>query len=94
MLYRERSGGENFGNAERPGAGAFSIQRLEGSRCGTFELCILNSGKSGESWRSGEWMADGRLDWLSERVFREFHSLTAGNADTPVVIVLGHVLKR
>jgi hypothetical protein len=39
-------------------------------------------------------MADGRFDWLSERVFPEFHSPTAGNADTPVVIVLGHELKR
>jgi hypothetical protein len=39
-------------------------------------------------------MADGRFDRLPERVFPEFHSLTAGNADTPVAIVLGHVLKR
>ena len=39
-------------------------------------------------------MADGRLDRLSERVFPEFDSPTGGDADTPVVIVLGHVLKR
>jgi hypothetical protein len=39
-------------------------------------------------------MADGRFDWLSERVFPECHSSTAANADKLVVIVLGHVLKR
>ena len=39
-------------------------------------------------------MADGRFDWLSERVFPKFDSPSAGNADTPMVIVLGHVLKR
>jgi hypothetical protein len=39
-------------------------------------------------------MADGHFDWLPERVFPEFRNPRAGNADTPVVIVLGHVLKR
>jgi hypothetical protein len=39
-------------------------------------------------------MADGRFDRLSGSVFPEFCSPTAGNAGTPVVIVLGHVLQR
>ena len=94
VLYRERSGEKDCGECWRLTAGAFSIQRLEGSVCGTFELCILNSRKSIESWRWGECMGDGRFDWLSGRVFPDFHSPAAGNADTPVVIVLGEVLKR
>jgi hypothetical protein len=36
-------------------------------------------------------MADGRFDWLSGRVFPEYHSPTAGNADTRVATVLGHM---
>lgn len=39
-------------------------------------------------------MADGRFDRLSESVFPEFRSPTASNADTRVVMVLGHVLQR
>jgi hypothetical protein len=39
-------------------------------------------------------VADGRFDRLSGSVFPEFGSPTAGNADTRVVIVLGHVLQR
>ena len=82
------------GNAGCQSAGAFSIQRLEGSRFGISELCIFNFGKSGESRRAGECRADGRFDWLSGRVFPKFHSRTAGNVDTRVVILLGQVLKR
>jgi len=67
---------------------------LKEAVCGTFELCILNSRKRIESWRRGECIADGRFDGLSGRVFPDFHSPAAGNADTRVVIVLGEVLKR
>jgi hypothetical protein len=31
--------------------GAFSIQPLEGSRFGTFELWVLNGWESGEGWK-------------------------------------------
>jgi len=41
VLYRKRSGEDISWNARHQSAGAFSIQRLEGSRCGTFELCIF-----------------------------------------------------
>ena len=50
-----------------------------------------------KEWRK---LAMGRMDgrWafgpVSERVFPEFDSPTAGDADTLVVRVLGHVLKR
>jgi hypothetical protein len=57
------------------------FERLEGSRCGIFELYILNPGKNGESWRSGQCIADGRFDQLSGRLFPEFHSSTAGKSD-------------
>jgi hypothetical protein len=42
VLYRKRSGGALFGCAIRPIAGAFSIQRLEGSRFGGRTLWTLN----------------------------------------------------
>jgi hypothetical protein len=48
VLYRKRSGEEMLGSAECQSAGAFSIQRLEGSRYESFELWILNSDSRGE----------------------------------------------
>ena len=50
--------------------------------------------KEDRKLRRGECIADGPFDWLSGRVFPDFHSPAAGNADTRVVIVLGEVLKR
>jgi hypothetical protein len=41
VLYRERSGEESYGNSGVVSAGAFSIQRLEGSRFGTVVLWVL-----------------------------------------------------
>ena len=65
MLYRERSGGGLFTCTRLPIAGAFSIQRLEGSRFGTRALWILDDsgavvpgrkvGFSSGSERLGEW---------------------------------------
>ncbi len=57
MLYRERSGEESSGNAGIMSAGAFSIQRLEGSRYGTVELWVLNGGEGGEGRGTRESMA-------------------------------------
>jgi len=42
VLYRERPGGESFGDKGITGAGAFSIQPLEGGRFGTIVLWVLN----------------------------------------------------
>jgi GxxExxY protein len=53
-LYRERSGEESYGNAGVVSAGAFSIQRLEGSRFGTVVLWVLNGGAGGEGWGAAE----------------------------------------
>ena len=91
VLYQERSGEENFGERWRLERRSVFDTGTWRSRCGTFELCILNSVKSGENWRSGECIADGRLEWLSGRVFLESFSPRAGNAVTRVAIVLGQV---
>ena len=45
MLYRQRSGAESLGQEGIMSAGALSIQPLEGSRFGTFELWDLNGYK-------------------------------------------------
>jgi hypothetical protein len=47
------------GTQDAPAPERFLIQRLEGSRGGTFELCILNSGACGKSWQSGNVMLKG-----------------------------------
>ena len=72
VLYRERSDEKNFGSSRIVRPERFRIQRLEGSRCGIFQLCILKSGKSRESGRSGECIADGRFHSLSGGVFPAF----------------------
>jgi hypothetical protein len=48
VLYRGRSGEECYGKAGVVWAGAFSIQRLEGSRFGTVVLWVLNGDAGGE----------------------------------------------
>ena len=48
VLYRERSGERGSGSAGIMSAGAFSIQRLEGSRFGTSVLWVLYRGAHGE----------------------------------------------
>jgi hypothetical protein len=63
VLYRERSGEEGYGNAATVGAGAFSIQRLEGSRFGTVVLWVLNGGACGRGSGAGESTARSRLTW-------------------------------
>jgi hypothetical protein len=57
------------------------------------ELCILKSGKSRESWRSGECITDGQRFHKVSGVYPDSKSPTASNVDTHVVIVLGQVRK-
>lgn len=54
VLYRERSGEESLGDAGILSAGAFSIQRLEGSRYRMVRLWVLNGAEGGEGWGSVE----------------------------------------
>ena len=51
------------GRAEILGAGAFSMQRLEGSRFGTVVLWVLNGGAGGESWGGWERMVRSSVSW-------------------------------
>ena len=93
MLYRERSGEGSFGDAELLSAGAFSIQRLEGSRYGTVRLWVLNGAEGGEGWgriesrfrarRKGSWSED----YLPPR------SREASGAGTRIALVFGFALK-
>jgi len=53
VLYRERSGGKSLENGGNREAGAFSIQRLEGSRFGTVVLWVLN-GSAGDEGLGAE----------------------------------------
>jgi hypothetical protein len=63
-------------------AGAFSIQRLEGSRCGIFELCILDADEDGQSWREVECFASGSLDCEWEPAFSETECRMEGSMGT------------
>jgi hypothetical protein len=64
-LYRERSGDGFFGDAGALSAGAFSIQRLEGSRCGMVVLWVLNASGSGGGRGTNDFIARrwGNLSW-------------------------------
>src|SRR5215471_9182036 len=89
VLYRERSGEKDFGECWRLTAGAFSIQRLEGSRLWNLRAMYFEFQKEDRKLATGRMYCRWPFDWLSGRVFPDFHSPAAGNADTRVVIVLG-----
>ena len=55
VLYRKRSGEGIFGDEGVLSAGAFSIQRLEGSGFGIVQLWVLNADEFGESWEARDW---------------------------------------
>ena len=92
MLYRGRSGEEGFGRDEIMNAGAFSIQHLEGSRCGTFQLWVLNGGEDVDSRRKRESNAPGRHCAAGESVLFGPLSHRAGEADTRVASVLEYAV--
>jgi hypothetical protein len=88
VLYRGRSGGESFGYAGIMNAGAFSIQRLEGSRFGTVVLWVLNGREERKGRGKGELIIRRHRDvWLRE-AFARLLSRQAGAANTRVSLVL------
>jgi hypothetical protein len=54
VLYRKHSGATVLRYEGMSIAGVFLIQRLEGSRFGIFELCVLNAGEHREGWETRE----------------------------------------
>ena len=74
-------------------AGAFSIQRLEGSRFGTVVLWVLNGCEEREGWEIRESIGRKRGNRSSPEGFPEPDSLTAGTAGTRVALVLGSALE-
>ena len=93
VLYRERSGEESSGNAALLSAGAFSIQRLEGSRYGTVQLWILDGDAGGEGWGRIESIFRARPDrfWWEDYLLP--WSRKAGDAGTRGALVFGSALK-
>jgi hypothetical protein len=82
VLYRERSGEETFGHAGVMNAGAFSIQRLEGSRFGRVGLWVLNDGYGGEGWAKREWIVPRRRNPCGREGFPQSMGQEVGDADT------------
>ena len=89
MLYRERSGEESFGHERVVIAGAFSIQRLEGSRFGTVMLWVLNGCEEREGWGIRESIGRKRGNRSSREDFPEPDGITTGPAGTRVAWVFG-----
>ena len=76
-----------------PGAGAFLIQRLEGSRFGMVVLWVLNSGRDGKSWMKQELIARVRRNQCAREGFAPPVSSRAGDAGTRVALVLEFAAK-
>ena len=93
MLYRERSGAESLGQEGMLSAGAFSIQPLEGSRFGTFELWVLNGCEWGEGWRKRGLIARRRRNRCTGEGLVQTLDRQVGAADTRVALVLGQELE-
>jgi hypothetical protein len=93
VLYRKRSGRLMIRVRGMPGAGAFLIQRLEGSRFGMVVLWVLNGGAEGESRGKPEVMVlkDCSPCWR-ERFARPV-SAAAGEAGTRVGSMLESAAK-
>jgi hypothetical protein len=70
------------------GAGAFLIQRLEGSRFGTVVLWVLNPYAVGENGRRREWIAGGHQSQPARDGFAEPTSLAAGDAGRGIALVV------
>jgi hypothetical protein len=75
-----------LGNGVDSHAGSLLIQRLEGSRCGTFELWVLNCAKPGDSWKARWRIVFWRLSGSPKPVFPETYSNTADDAGTRVAM--------
>ncbi len=76
-----------------PGAGAFLIQRLEGSRFGTVALWVLNAGGDGQGWRKRELIAlQHRNQCWGEEVAQPA-SLAGADADTRVALMFESAAK-
>ena len=75
------------------GAGAFLIQRLEGSRFGMVVLWVLNGGGDGESWRKGEVITLQHRNPCSREGFAQPVSPATGDAGTRVGLVLESTAK-
>ena len=93
MLYREGSGEESFGHEGVVIAGAFSIQRLEGSRFGMVVLWVLNGREEREGWGIRESIGRKRGKRSSQEGFAEPDSPTTCTAGTRVALVLGPVFE-
>src|SRR5258707_10244846 len=93
VLYRERSGEKSYGDAAVVSAGAFSIQRLEGSRFGMVVLWVLNGGQDGESWRKREWIARRQRNQCFQQSFARRASHVADDAGTRITLVLEFAAK-
>ncbi len=70
-------------------AGAFSIRRLEGSRCGMLVLWVLNGGEEREGWGIKESISRKRGQQSSRQDFPETRSLTTGVVGAGVALVFG-----
>jgi len=93
VLYRKRSGDEFFGYAGILSAGAFLIQRLEGSRFGTLKLWVLNGANGGEVRGRREWIGRKRRRecWLED--FAQLPRESAGQAGALVALMFGWTLE-
>ena len=67
-----------------PGAGAFLIQRLEGSRFGTVVLWVLNGREDGESGVKREWSARGHRNRFAREGLAQPVNPAAADADTSI----------
>ena len=72
----------------------FRYSDLKEAVCGISELWVLNSGKGAESRQAGECIADGGVEWLSERIWAEVGSPKVWHMGIRVATVLGNVVTR
>ena len=75
------------------GAGAFSIQRLEGSRFGMVVLWVLNGGEDGESGRKRERIARKHRNQCFRQGFAQRASHGADDAGTRIMLALESAAK-
>jgi hypothetical protein len=74
-------------------AGAFSIQRLEGSRFGAVGLWVLNYGEEGKGWDSSELIVCWRRNQDSRDGFPQLFTEEVGGAGADMALVFRKVLK-
>ena len=74
-------------------AGAFLIQRLEGSRFGISTLCVLNRRAGGEGWGKRERIARQASQLLLVTGFLRRYIHAAGDAGRRVSMVFGQALE-